>query len=54
MLLAKSSCGLWWWLGSLPPPPPIHAIKGWVNHCSHIQHCLEAFDLCIYLHAVFG
>jgi hypothetical protein len=28
-------------------------LNGWVNHSSCIQHCLEVFDLCIYLLDVF-
>jgi hypothetical protein len=33
--------------------PPISVIKGQVNHCSYVQHCLEVLDLHVDLLTVF-
>jgi hypothetical protein len=33
--------------------PPIFVIKGQVDHCSYVQHCMEMFLLHIYLLIVF-
>jgi hypothetical protein len=29
--------------------PPISMVKGWVSHCSSVQHCTEVLDLHVYL-----
>jgi hypothetical protein len=34
-------------------PPLVYAIKGRLNHCSHVRCYLEVFDLHVYLLAVF-
>jgi hypothetical protein len=34
-------------------PPLFSMIKGRVNQCSYVQHCLEVLDLCIGLITVF-